>query len=325
VRILIIGGTAFVGRYIAQAAIDNGHDVTLFNRGQTGPDLFPRARYLTGDRNSDLSALAAGDWDATVDVCGYFPRQLRSLADALGGRGGRYVFISSVSAYSSKVPRGYDESGPLAEIDDPEADTVTAANYASLKVACEQTATALFGDGATIVRPTYVIGPHDRSHRFTWWVDRLARGGEVLAPGHPDDPIQLIDVRDQGSWVVGLLENSIMGTFHAVSPAPPFGFGQMLEAIAAEVAPEGTRITWVDSEFLVAEGVDGGMLPLWAEGDAGAANMMTANPAAAYAAGLTPRPLRQTVAEMRQAGETTPPGIRLPADREAELLSRWVQ
>jgi 2'-hydroxyisoflavone reductase len=325
VRILIIGGTAFVGRHIAEAAIDEGHEVTLFNRGRTGPDLFPQAVHLTGDRNSDLSALADGTFDATVDVCGYLPRQVRSLAGALDGRGGRYVFISSVSAYSSKVPPGYDESAPLLEVTDPDAQTVTMQNYGELKVACEQTAVREFGAGTTIIRPTYVIGPHDHSYRFTRWVDRLARGGEVLAPGDPADPIQLIDARDLGRWVVLLLDRSITGTYHAVNPAPPFGFGQMLDDIAAEVAPPGTELTWVDSKFLVGEGVNGAMLPLWNEGDSEDARINAADPAAAFAAGLAPRPLRQTVAEMRAAGETAPPGSHLTAAREAELLSRWAR
>jgi 2'-hydroxyisoflavone reductase len=323
-RILIIGGTAFVGRYIAQAAADRGHDLTLFHRGKTGTDLFPHATHLSGDRDDDLSALSDGGWDATIDVCAYFPRQVRSLAAALRGRGGRYVFISSVSAYSPSVPPGYDESAPLADIGDPDATEVTEENFGGLKVACEHAGTELFGPGTTIIRPTYVIGPHDRSYRFTWWVDRIARGGTVLAPGDPADPIQLIDARDQGNWIVSLLEGSVTGTFHAVGSVPPYGFGEMLAAIAAEVAPAGTRLTWADSDFLVRAGVDGAALPLWGEGDASAANMMTANPAAAFAAGLRPRPLRETVADIRAeergAGR---PGVGISADREAELLARW--
>jgi 2'-hydroxyisoflavone reductase len=323
-RILIIGGTAFVGRAIAQAAIDSGHEVTLFHRGQTGASLFPQATYLHGDRDVDLSALAHAGWDATIDVCAYFPRQVRSVAAALDGRGGRYVLISSVSAYSPAVPRNYSESAPLAQVSDAEATTVTNENYGGLKVACERASTQLFGPGTCIIRPTYVIGPHDRSHRFSWWVDRLARGGRVLAPGKPDDPIQLIDARDQGSWIVTLLERSITGTFHAVNPAPPFGFGQMLAEIAAEVAPPGTELVWLDSDFLVAQGVDGMALPLWAEGDAEGMNLSTASPAAAFAAGLTPRPLRQTVADTH-ASDPVParPGVGLSPDREADLLARW--
>jgi 2'-hydroxyisoflavone reductase len=325
-RILVIGGTAFVGRHIAQAAADRGHDLTLFHRGKTGADLFPQATHLSGDRDEDLSALSAGSWDATIDVCAYFPRQVRSLAAALRGRGGRYVFISSVSAYSPSVPPGFDESAPLADIDDPDANEVTDANYGGLKVACEQAGTELFGPETTIIRPTYVIGPYDGSYRFTWWVDRIARGGTVLAPGDPADPIQLIDARDQGSWIVSLLERSVTGTFHAVNTAAPFGFGDMLAAIAAEVAPAGTRLTWADSDFLRSAGVDGVALPLWDEGDASAANLNKADPAAAFAAGLTPRPLRQTVADIRaeaRAPGASRPDVGISADREAELLARW--
>jgi len=325
-RILIIGGTAFVGRHIAQAAADGGHELTLFHRGETGAGLFPQATHLSGDRDKDLSALSAGSWDATIDVCAYFPRQVRSLAAALRGRGGRYVFISSVSAYSPSVPPGYDESAPLADTGDADATEVTDANYGGLKVACEQAGTELFGAETTIIRPTYVIGPYDRSYRFTWWVDRIARGGTVLAPGEPDDPIQLIDARDQGSWIVSLLERSLTGTFHAVGSVPPFGFGDMLAAIATEVAPAGTRLTWADSDFLSGAGVDGSALPLWGEGDASAANMMTANPAAAFSAGLTPRPLRQTVADIHAEARVPGagrPGVGISAGREAELLARW--
>jgi nucleoside-diphosphate-sugar epimerase len=331
-RILIIGGTAFVGRHIAQAAVDAGHEVTLFHRGRTGADLFPQATHLTGNRDEDLSALssdiaARGGFDATIDVCAYFPRQVRSLAAALGDGCGRYVYISSVSAYSTSVPAGYDESAPLARCADEDATEITNENYGGLEAACERASTELFGPGTTIIRPTFVIGPYDGSYRFPWWVDRLARGGTVLAPGTPDDPIQLIDARDQGSWIVSLLERDIHGTFHSVGQRPPFGFGQMLESIAAEVAPAGTTLAWVPSDFLVAAGIDGAVLPLWSEGDQEAGNMMTADPAAAFAAGLRPRPLRQTVADMR-AEDPSPArreGAGLSPEREAELLATWTR
>ena len=325
-RILVIGGTAFVGRHITAAAIASGHDVTLFNRGLTAAELFPAATHLAGDRDADLTALGGGSWDATIDVCAYFPRQVRSLATALDGRGGTYVLISSVSAYSPSVPPNYDETAALATIDDPEATEITNENYGGLKVACEQLGDELFGPDATIIRPTYVIGPYDPSYRFTWWVDRLARGGTVLAPGDPDDPIQVIDARDQAMFVVSLLERSITGTFHTVSPAPPFGFGQLLEVIAAEVAPPGTELRWVSSEFLLEHRVDGAALPLWGEGEGDAPNMSRANPAAAYATGLAPRPLRETVADIRAEGRvpgTGRAGIGISPEREAELLARW--
>jgi 2'-hydroxyisoflavone reductase len=325
-QILIIGGTAFVGRYIAQAAVDAGHDITLFHRGKTGSDLFPKATHLLGDRNSDLSALADGTWDATIDVSAYFPRQVRTLAAELGRRGGRHVLISSVSAYMLPLPWGYDENAPLADCADPEAEFVTVENYGGLEAECERAAGELYGPQVLIIRPTYVIGPHDRSYRFTWWVDRLAQGGTVLAPGRPEDPIQVIDARDQGTWIIGLVERSVTGAFHAASPAPPFGFGQMLEAIAAEVAPAGTRLVWVDTDFLLAEGVDGEALPLWNAGDPNEANANSADPAAAFATGLAPRPLRETVADIRSAPRLRggpPEGVGISAEREAQLLARW--
>ncbi len=326
-RILIIGGTAFVGRHITQAALDAGHEVTLFNRGQTGPALFPRAEHRTGDRNADLSALTDGSWDATVDVCAYLPRQVRSLAEALAGRGGQHLFVSTVSVYQAPVQPGYTEDAPLAVLSDPATEQVNDQTYGGLKVLCEQAVTELYGnERTTIVRPTYVIGPHDRTYRFTWWVDRIARGGEVLAPGDPADPMQVIDARDMAAWSVRLLENSVSGTFHAAAPAPPFGFGQLLETVAAEVAPPGTTLTWVDSGFLRAEGEDGASLPLWSEGDNEDATILTASPAAAFGTGLSPRPLRQSVADIAaevRAHSGGSPSIGLTAEREAELLARW--
>lgn len=325
-RILIMGGTAFVGRHIAQAAIDAGHQVTLFHRGQTGASLFPQATHLTGDRNDSLAGLGQGEWDATVDVSAYFPRQVASVASALDGRGGQYLYISSCSVYRTPVAPGFSEDAPLAEVLDPDATEVTLDNYGGLKVACERAATELFGPATTIVRPTYVVGPHDKTYRFTWWVERIARGGNVLAPGDPADPIQVIDARDLGTFTVHLLEQHTAGAFHTVSPPPPFGFGQLLETIAAQVAPPGTTLTWVDSDFLKEAGQDDETLPLWPAADT-ESDINAASPARAHAAGLDPRPLATSVAETHaaeQAAPTTrPAGIGLTDDQEADLLARW--
>lgn len=326
-RILIIGGTRFVGRHITQAALHAGHDVTLFHRGQTGSELFPRATQLMGDRNEDLSALAEGSWDATVDACAYVPRQVRSLAQALDGRGGQHLFISSTSAYGPGVRPGFTEDAPLATLEDPATEEVTDKTYGGLKVACERAAAELYGaDATTIVRPTYVIGPHDYTYRFTYWVERIARGGTVLAPGEKGDPIQVIDGRDMASWIVSLVARSVTGTFHAVSPPPPFGFGDLLEAIATQVAPPGTELAWVGRDFLLAEGEDDASLPLWPGPDPDR-DMNAADPAAAYAAGLSPRPLAQSVLDVHVAELASPTpvpaGTSLTAQREAELLARW--
>jgi nucleoside-diphosphate-sugar epimerase len=326
-RILIIGGTLFVGRHITEAAIAAGHEVTVFHRGRSGADLFPGITHLTGDRNDDLSALADGQWDATIDVSAYFPRQVRTLAEALGGRGGRYIYISSTSAYKSPVTPGFDEDAPLGELADPATEEITDETYGPLKVACERLAAELFGaDLTTIVRPTYVVGPHDYSYRFTWWVERIAYGGHVLAPGPKEGPIQVIDARDMGKWIVSLAERAVTGTFHAVSPPPLFSFADMLEAIVAEVGPPSTRLVWVDADFLTEFGETAETLPLWPGGDS-ESDINTADPSRAYAAGLTPRPLGQTIAELHAAELASPtlprPGVGLTAEREAELLAAW--
>jgi 2'-hydroxyisoflavone reductase len=329
-RILIMGGTAFVGRHIAQAAIDAGHEVTLFHRGRTGADLFPVATHLLGDRNSehDLAALGSGQWDATVDVCAYLPRQVRALAGVLDGRGGHQLFISSTSAYRTPVAPGFGEDAPLVELAEPIVEEVTLETYGGLKVACERAAAELHGPGTTVIRPSYVIGPHDHSGRFAWWVNRIARGGEVLAPGDAGDPIQVIDARDMASWAVSLLENSVAGAFHAASPPPPFGFGELLEAIAARVAPPGTTLAWVGKDYLLASGLDDNALPMWPGGDS-ESDINAANPAAALAAGLAPRPLHQSIGEIREFGlhsaASSPDGVGLAPEREAGLLAAWAR
>jgi 2'-hydroxyisoflavone reductase len=323
-RILMIGGTRFVGRHIVDAALTAGHEVTVFHRGQTGPDLFPTVERRTGDRNGNLAELADGSWDATIDTCAYVPRHVHSVADALGGRGGRYLLVSSVSVYAPPKEAGFGEDAELIELDDPTVEEVTGETYGGLKVLCERAAAERFGPGTVVVRPTYVVGPDDYTWRFPWWVQRLARGGEVLAPGPADAPAQVIDARDMATWTVGLLETGASGAFHAVSPAPPFSFGDQLEAIRTAVAPEGTTLTWVEEDFLLAEGLDDGSLPLWSGGDPSAL-IMAADPSAAFGTGLAPRPLpdtiRDTLSWLRSQEQPASPG--LSPDREGELLERW--
>jgi 2'-hydroxyisoflavone reductase len=327
-RILIMGGTAFVGRHIAAAAVAAGHDTTLYHRGRTGAGLFPGATHVLGDRNSDvdLASLGSRRWDATVDVSGYLPSQVRTLAGALGGRGGHQLFISSVSVYRTPVAPGFGEGAPLNELSEPIVEELTPETYGGLKVACERAVMELHGPGSTVIRPTYVIGPHDHIGRFGWWVNRLARGGEVLAPGDADDPIQVIDARDMASWAVSLLENSVAGTFHAVSPPPPFGFGQLLDAIASRVAPPGTTLTWVGKDYLLDSGLDDAALPMWPGGDS-ESSINAADPSAALAAGLAPRPLSQTIDEIREyelhSPAAAPDGVGLTLEREATLLAGW--
>jgi len=326
VRILVMGGTRFVGRHLAAAALARGHAVTLFHRGRTGVELFPEATHLLGDRDGDLRALASGRWDATVDVSAYVPRQVHSLADTLADRGGRYVYISSLSVYATPQPPRFTEDAPLIELADPTVEEVTDETYGGLKVLCERAAVGRFGAGVVVIRPTYVVGPFDYTDRFTWWVHRIARGGEVLAPGPADAPIQLIDARDLAAWVVDLVERDGAGTFHTVAPPPPYSFADLLDEIVAVAGPPGITLTWVGRSFLLAAGEDERSLPLWPGGDP-AGMFEAADPGRAYAAGLTPRPLAQTIRETLEHERARPAparsGTGLPAAREADLLARW--
>ncbi|GGL32957.1 NAD-dependent epimerase/dehydratase family protein [Planomonospora parontospora] len=320
-RILIIGGTRFVGRHITEAALAAGHDVSLLHRGRTGPGLFPEAEHLLADRDTGLAVLDGREWDATIDVSAYLPSQIEALAGSVST--GRYVFVSTTAVYARDQKPGFTEDSPLAELDGdgPVPDTVTGETYGPLKVLCERTASGRFGPGTLVVRPTYVIGPYDYTGRFTYWVNRLARGGEVLAPGDPSAPIQVIDGRDMAAWIVAMAGRGDGGTFHAVSPPPPFTFGDMLEGIAAEVAPPGTTLTWVDTDFLHAAGQDGRSLPLWGEGEDTSIN--TADPSAARAAGLDPRPFRQSVREIRGSEADFSVETTVAPAREAEILAAW--
>jgi len=319
VRILIIGGTRFVGRHITEAALAGGHEVALLHRGMTGTDAFPAATHLLADRNGDLEVLLGTAWDATIDVSAYRPRQVNAVAEALGGGVGRYVFISSVSVYKAPERPGYDETAPVHTLP-PGAvpETVTEENYGALKVACERAAFDHFGPSTLVLRPTYVIGPWDHIGRFTYWVQRMMRGGEVLSPGYPDRAIQVIDARDHAAFALHGVESGLSGTFHTACPTMPFG--ALLETIAAEVAPAGTKLTWVDPDFLLDAGEDGETIALWYAGDEADALVNTADPTAAIKAGLTLRPLADSIRDV--AKEPAVSGFLTP-ERERELLARW--
>lgn len=331
-RILMVGGTRFVGRHIVSAALTSGHQVTLLHRGPgvgrdlTGPDPFPACEHLHADRDGDLAVLGQRRFDATVDVSAYVPRQVHAMADALGERGGRYLFISTVSVYDLPAAQPFDESfRRTAAPEDPATEDVTDQTYGGLKVLCEDAAAQRF-DRLTIVRPTYVIGPGDYTHRFTYWVERIARGGEVLVPAPASAWLQVIDARDQGAFVVTLLENDTAGTFHTVWPdIDRATFGDVLDDVASAVAPAGTNLRYVDPAFLRERDVDGTALPLWdADDEEGGA---PARPDAAVAAGLSCRPVQQSARELLDAerAEPTPDefGVGLAPERERQLLQEW--
>ena len=320
-RILVIGGTRFVGKHFVEQAVARGHDVTLFHRGRTGMDLFPDLDHRIGDRDTDLSTLAEGEWDATVDTCAYLPRQVHTLADILGDRGGHHLLVSSVSVYAPPTGPGIDEDAALIELDDPTAEVVTAETYGGLKVLCERAAVERHGPSTLLVRPTYVVGPGDYTWRFPWWVQRIARGGTVVAPGPAGAPAQVIDVRDMAAWMVRLLEDDRGGPFHSASPAPPYTWGEELQAIVDAVGPEGTRLHWVAPADVAAAGIDEGAFPLWSADDSDVW-VMAVDPSRAFDTGLNPRPLADTVRDTLAWTRTStmPDGTGVTDEQERRLL-----
>lgn len=331
-RLLVLGGTQFVGRHLVRAALDRGHQVTLFNRGRTNPDLFPEAERIVGDRREDLSAFDAGNWDAVLDVNGYRPSVVRAAAERLRGQAGVYAFISTVSVYADKETPGVHEGSPLAMPKPGEegSEEVTGESYGWLKAACERAVEEAWPDRSLLVRPGLVVGPYDPTGRFSYWPWRVARGGEVLAPVGPDYPLQFIDGRDLAEWTIRALEEGRTGPFTALGPDRPLPFGELLETCRA-VSRSDARFTWVPEDFLLERGVeDFRDLPLWVAGPE-AKGFYGFDNRKAVAAGLTFRPLAETVRDTlawlsEAAGEAeekeTPPD-RLTPERENELLRAW--
>ena len=327
-EILVIGGTHFVGRYIVAAARSAGHAVTVLHRGVDCSGA-PGVAHLHADRNGDLGVLADRRWDATIDVCAYWPRQVHNLAGALGERGGHHVLISTVSVYADLLEPGLDEQAPLkAPLGlDGDSPAIDGSTYGPLKVGCEQAAERRYGGGLLVIRPTYILGPHDPTGRFPYWVDRLARGGTVLAPGPAGSPIQHIDVRDLAAFVMGRVEDGDNDVYHAVDPEPPYTMADLLGEVHAEVAPEGTSLEWASAAWLAENRVSPGELPLWSGSDE-PSFVLALDPDRARAAGLRSRPLAETARDtldwLRDSGATGR-GAGLDPVREAELLSAWAR
>lgn len=325
-RILVLGGTRFLGRHFVEIARARGHELTLFNRGRTNPELHAGVERVTGDRDGGLGALAGRTWDAMLDPSGFFPRLVRDSARALAGSVGRYLFVSSISVYAEPVPRGATEDAPLAVLADPTVEAITGASYGGLKALCEAAVREVFGGRALIVRPGLIVGPHDTTDRFPYWPRRLARGGEVLAPGDPDSPTQMIDARDLAAWMLDLLEREVSGTFHATGPAEPLTMRSALERIATAVNP-GARLTWVSEPFLREHGVEPWLeMPLWVY--AADAAFDTVDLTRARSHGLKLRPLEDSARDTLAWERTLPVDARdgspaLKPERERELLAAW--
>jgi 2'-hydroxyisoflavone reductase len=329
-KILILGGTRFLGRHLAEQALAAGHAVTLLHRGRSGPELFPEAEHRIGDRNGDLAELAGGTWDVAIDTSAYVPRHVRSMATALAGRVGQYQLVSTISVYAEPIAPGADETAPTQTLADPATEALSAETYGGLKVLCEQAAQQAFGERCLVPRPGLIVGPHDPTGRFSWWVQRVQRGGEILAPGDPATPVQFIDVRDLAAWMLLQAERGTAGVFNLTGPVAPIGMGDLLEAACATLNPT-ARFSWVDEAFVLGQGLaPWSELPVWVPSAQAAIHTLSVQ--RALDTGLQIRPLAQTLRDTAAwLPQATPPAAaavaRPPAglapEREAAVLAAW--
>jgi 2'-hydroxyisoflavone reductase len=346
-KILILGGTGFTGPHQVQYAVARGHRVTVFNRGRRQADLPKSVEHLTGDRNAPDGVAAlkgAATWDVVIDIPTTNPRWVRDAASALKGRANHYIFVSTISTYAGFTTAWMDESAPLEKYTgakDPFTLTPEEASagelYGPLKALSEQEAEKWFPGKATIVRPGLIVGPGDTSNRFTYWPVRIARGGDVLAPGDGSDPVQIIDARDLAEWIIRSAEQNVTGVYNATGPKSPLTMGELVAGVRAAMPGDlDVKFTWVPSAFLQEQKISGWIqLPVWVPARAGNDGWSRVSIARAIAKGLTFRPLADTAAATLawhrtrpQADQaiprpTPPPGAGLAADREVELLKAW--
>jgi len=342
-RLLILGGPRFLGRHVVDIALARGHQVTLFNRGRTGPQLYPEVERLRGDRAVDLSPLDGRRWDAVVDTSGFLPGVVGRAIEVLRHQVGHYLFVSSISVYQNFSTIGMTEeaalatltpeqTGTLATIDtsDPGKDPAFWPLYGALKAECERLVEEAFPGRAAIPRPGLIIGPHDYMDRFPYWVARIAEGGEVLAPGRPDRPVQVLDARDLAAWMVRLSERGVSGIFNATGPDPPLPMSRVLEA-CREAASSDARFTWVDESFLVEQGVKPwDEMPIWVPEVTSTEHVgiLGVNVSRAVESGLTFRSPVDTARDTLQWERGRGPHewrAGLARERERELLERWHQ
>jgi 2'-hydroxyisoflavone reductase len=330
-RILILGGTGFTGPHQVRYAVARGHKVTVFNRGKTNPGSVPAGvERLQGDRsNGTLDALKNREWDAVIDVPSTLPRWVRDAATLLKDSAGQYVFISTISVYSDNSKPGMDETGPLATLTDPTVEQVTGETYGGLKALAEKEAEKAFPGRTTIIRPGLIVGDGDNSDRFTYWPVRIARGGEVLAPGNPTDPVQFIDARDLAEWIIRMVEQKAYGTYNATGPAHPLNMAEMLYGIKASTTA-GAQFTWVPASFLDAQKVQPWSdMPVWIPPTGDMTGFAAVSIKRALDKGLTFRSLADTTQatlafhESRPADRKAKLRAGITPEREAEVLAAW--
>ncbi len=334
-NLLILGGTGFLGPAIVESAMARGHTMTIFNRGKTRPNIFPDVERLRGNRDpkkdDGLTALKGRSWDAVIDTSGYYPRMVRASSELLADAVQQYVFISSISVYADNSIVGMDETGPIATMDDPTLESMgdQLQYYGSLKALCEQAAEKAMDGRATNIRPGLIVGPRDNVPRFTYWPVRVERGGEVLSPGNPNDPVQYIDVRDLADFVITCIENRTTGYFNGTGPNSPTTIAELLYGCKAVTGGDAT-FTWVPADFLAERDVNPwSQMPVWVPPQDGMEGFHTVNVSKAIAAGLRSRPLAETVTATLEWYHAWPKDRPFPwrggleAEREAQVLAEW--
>ena len=325
-KLLILGGTVFLARHIVEAALAAGHEVTLFNRGETNPDLFPELEALKGERPDNLKTLEGQKWDAVIDTSGYTPEAVRATARLLSGSVEHYTFISTISVYQNGGESGLTEEAATALLPEGEPeDQVTGETYGPLKALCEETVLDEFSGDVLVLRPGLIVGPHDPTDRYTYWPRRLSRGGEVLAPGDPDRPVQIIDVRDLARWTIESIEGELTGTFNATGPDNVLTMEEMLKS-CRQASDNDAELTWVEDQFLIETGVQPFTeMPLWLPQEQN--GLMEVNIDRALNAGLTFRPLletaKDTLAWDQELGGSIRRGPNMGPARELALLEAW--
>jgi 2'-hydroxyisoflavone reductase len=329
-RILILGGTGFIGPHQVRYAVERGHKVSVFNRGKTNPNSVPPGvERLEGDRNGKLDALKGKEWDAVIDNPSTLPRWVRDAAQLLKDSAQQYMHISTISVYADNSKHVNDESDATLTLADPTVETVTGETYGGLKALAEKEAEKAFPGRATIVRPGLIVGPGDNTDRFTYWPVRIAKGGEVLAPGSPNDHVQFIDARDLAEFTIRLVEQKAYGTFNATGPAHPLTMAEMLYGIKA-VTTAGAQFTWVPESFLEQQKVaPWSDMPVWLPASGETAAFGSRNIQKALKAGLTFRTLADTAKatldyhDARDAERKSKMRAGIKPEREAEVLAAW--
>ena len=324
-RILIIGGTRFLGRHLVESALECSHEVTLFNRGKSNPGLFPQLETILGDREQDVEKLKGRIWDAVIDVAGYLPRIVRLSAEVLKENVARYVFISSISVYENFKQIGIDESYPVGKLENETVEEITGETYGPLKALCEKIVQDIYGERAIIVRPGLIVGPHDPTDRFTYWPVRIARGGDVLAPQKPEAVIQVVDVRDLANFIIKLIQDNASGVYNATGPDYELTIGQLIE-VSKQISGSDANIHWASVDFLNQHKVEAWSdMPTWVPGDEEGVGFSRVDVSKAIEAGLRFRPLEETVRDTLAWAQTRPADHEwragLTTEREAQVLA----